>query len=163
MARTVRNDTLTTPEPEAQATPTPAPEAPDAAAPSEPEALIPALPKDFKFAINENVVLPEVPRAQRTSTHPWVPLFPNMGHNSSFFVPVAYWITERGRTLDTTPFSWQKNTLSLGFTDYKKKGTPAEVEAKKKWRLVTVARELGQDAEFPQFAGVRAWKVDTTR
>lgn len=132
-----------------------------------PASLIPALPADFAFTVSENVLIPEAAPRYRPPSHPWVELYDKMGHNSSFFVPVSYWITKRERTAENTPFSWQAQTIRTTFNDWKKKGSAGlkagETNPREKWSLTTIHRELGADPEFPTMAGIRAWKVDSTR
>ena len=134
-----------------------------------PESLVPALPADFTFTVSENVPIPETAGRTRATQHAFAVHYDTMGHNSSFFVPLAYFLGRPAganlpkRTIESTPLSKVRDLVQATFVAWKRKGTEVEVEAKRKWRLVTVARELGQDPEYAQMAGVRAWKVDTTR
>ena len=133
-------------------------------APATVDSLIPPFPADFKFTVSESIPLPErASPAARSTQHPFGGLFDTRGHNSSFFVPVSYWLTRstpaHPRTVENTSFAWQKGTIAQVFLNWRAK----DKEARGKWRLVTVTRELGADPEFPQFAGIRAFKVDTTR
>lgn len=125
-----------------------------------PEGPPQVLPPDFSFAVSKNVPIPEkAARATPKTAHAFAAHFENMGHNDSIFVPLAYWLGRPGRTVDNTPPSWQKATISGLFVAFRKKAP----EKRSNLRLTTIAREVGEDPEFPQLAGVRAWVVDTTR
>lgn len=128
-----------------------------------PASLVPSLPEGFSFTISTNVAIPEKAAAVRASSHPFAAKFSEMGHNDSFFVPLAYFLTREGRTIENTPASKQKDIVGITFNAWRKKGTETEQEGKKKWRLVMVTRDLGEDPEYPNMTGIRAWKVDTSR
>lgn len=125
-----------------------------------PEALVPAFPDDFSFAVEQNMPIPmSAKRKGPTESHPWVAGFEKMQHNDTFFVPLSYWITKRGRTVDTTDFDWQKNAIRNSFMGFKKSLGAGGA----KYRLVVVARELKEDPTYPNHTGVRAWLVDNTK
>lgn len=115
------------------------------------------LPPDFEFKLSHNIPIPVKVRGTPKTAHAFTSLFDAASHNSAFFVPLAYWLA-RGRSVEETPLSWQKATISGTFVAWRKKDASRD-----KLRLTTIAREVGDDPEFPQLAGVRAWVVDTTR
>lgn len=129
-----------------------------------PESMVPALPEGFEFTISHNIPIPETASAPRTTQHPFALKYDALGHNDSFFAPLAYFLTRPNRTVENTTFAKMKDIINVTFTAWKNKGTEQEQEAKKnRWRLVLVARELGQDPEYPNMTGIRAWKVDKSR
>lgn len=139
-------------------------ETPEPSSTPEPEKLglgVPqaaSLPDTFTFSISRNVPIPEKVRKTPTTAHTFVAEFDRMGHNDSMFIPSAYWLKRGVKPENATKGQWQKQTISGLFAAWRKKD-----ESRSKLRLVTVARDVNEDQEFPAFAGVRAWVVDTTR
>lgn len=129
-----------------------------------PASLVPPLPADFEFKVSQDIAIPETAgkRATPVSTHPFAAFYDTMGHNGSFFVPLAYFLTREGRTVENTTPAKMKDIVQATFQGWRNK-KEADGSDRKHWRLVIVHREIGQDAEFPNMTGVRAWKVDTKR
>lgn len=126
--------------------------------------LAPSAPKEpfkFEFKISRGIPIPEKVRkaGPNVNAHPFPAEWDRMGHNDSLFVPTDYWTKARGHDVAKAKLSWQKGTLGNLFTNWKGK----DKEARGKWRLVSVTREVGDDAEFPAMSGVRTWLVDTSR
>lgn len=117
------------------------------------------LPEDFSFEIETNIPVPEATGPSRTGAnqHAYLAQFTEMGHNDTLFIPLGYFV-KRGYPADT-PLKKLREKVLTGFSGWKKKGG----EALAHWRLTAVVREVGDDPSKPNLAGIRVWKVDTTR
>src|SRR5262245_5199563 len=105
-----------------------------------PESMIGELPEHWKGGWSTvSIPVPTtIKRAAGPVSHWWVESFDTKGHNETFFVPTAYWVKVKGRTLESTSEQWQRSAISNTFTSWKNK--KEFKEARSKWKLVCVSR-----------------------
>ena len=120
----------------------------------------------FKFILATAQAVPkEEARGPSRIGLPFKAMFSTMdpGTNNTFFVPTAFWVSERGTAPEKATFSFQRAKLREQFNTWRKEDEPNRGAL----GLTLINRPKGPDlAEFPMFEayagmeGVQAYLVE---